>query len=76
MSELKKSAGEELVEVELFRDNDRYKNDVFVCVNGEHIQVKRGQRVKIKKKFAEVLSNAEGQRMVAAKTMENLRERK
>lgn len=62
--------GDELVEVELFKDGGKYKNDVFVSVNNEHIQIKRGERVKIKRKFAEVLENSERQRKFAAKTMD------
>lgn len=52
---------EELVEVKLFKDNGKYKDDVFVGCNGESIAIKRGERVKIKRKFAEVLDNSEHQ---------------
>lgn len=45
----------ELVEVKLFKDNNKYKDDVFVAVNGENCVIKRGERVKIKRKFAAVL---------------------
>ena len=45
----------ELVEVKLFKDNNKYKDDVFVSVNGENCVIKRGEKVKIKRKFAEVL---------------------
>lgn len=48
----------ELVEVELFKDNNKYKDDVFVSVNGENCVIKRGERVKIKRKFENVLSNS------------------
>lgn len=51
----------ELVEVKLFKDNGKYKDDVFVAVNGENCLIKRGERVKIKRKFAEVLDNSEHQ---------------
>ena len=30
------------VQVHLFRDNDKYKNDVFVCVNGRTALIQRG----------------------------------
>ena len=50
--------GERLVEVELFRDNKDYKDDVFVVVNGKSVSIKRGERVKIKEKFARVLTNS------------------
>lgn len=52
---------EEYVEVKLFKDNDKYKDDVYVAVNGENCVIKRGERVKIKRKFAEVLDNSEHQ---------------
>lgn len=52
---------EEYVEVKLFKDNDKYKEDVFVSVNGENCVIKRGERVKIKRKFAEVLDHSEHQ---------------
>lgn len=52
---------EEYVEVKLFKDNDKYKDDVYVAVNGENCVIKRGERVKIKRKFAEVLDHSEHQ---------------
>lgn len=51
-------AGEELVSVRLFKDNDKYKGDVFVAVNGQSVLIRRGERVAIKKKFAEVLEQS------------------
>lgn len=56
-----KARGEELVEVKLFKDNNKYKDDVFVQVNGENCLIKRGERVKVKRKFAEVLDNSDMQ---------------
>ena len=51
-------AGEELVSVRLFKDNDKYKGDVFVAVNGQSVLIRRWERVAIKKKFAEVLEQS------------------
>jgi hypothetical protein len=51
--------GEELVTVQLFKDNDRYKDDLFVAVNGERILIQRGVPVQIKRKFAEVIENSQ-----------------
>lgn len=48
----------ELVPFYLFRDNDKYKDDVFVAVNGEGCQIQRGAQVMIKRKFAEVLQRS------------------
>ena len=62
--------GEELVEVKLFKDNDKYKEPVFVGVNGEAIAIERGVRVQIKRKFAEVLDNSDKQDYETAKLIE------
>ena len=51
----------ELVEVKLFKDNTKYKDDVFVSVNGENCVIKRGERVLIKRKFAAVLDTSDMQ---------------
>ena len=61
---------EELVEVKLFKDNGKYKDDVFVAVNGENCVIKRGERVKIKRKFAEVLDNSDRQDYETARLIE------
>ena len=62
--------GDELVEVLLFKDSDRYKDDVFVAVNGETCQIKRGVPVKIKRKFAEVLQHSMQQDAATAQLIE------
>ena len=51
----------ELVEVRLFKDNNKYKDDKYVSVNGENCVIKRGIPVKIKRKFAKVLENSDMQ---------------
>lgn len=56
----------ELVKVNLFKDNDRYKDDVFVAVNGVGMMVPRGKEVEIPRKYAEVLKNSEIQDGFAA----------
>ena len=60
----------ELVEVKLFKDNNKYKDDVFVSVNGENCVIKRGEKVKIKRKFAEVLDNSDLQDYETSKLIE------
>lgn len=64
------SRGEELVEVKLFKDNDKYKDPVFVGCNGETVAIERGVRVKIKRKFAEILDNSEHQDYETAQLIE------
>ena len=38
----------DLVPIRLFKDNDKYKDDVFVAVNGRSFQIKRGETVTIR----------------------------
>ncbi len=61
---------EELVAVKLFRDNDRYRDDVYVAVNGQNCLIKRGEWVRIKRKFAMVLDQSEIQDMKTAAMLE------
>ena len=49
----------ELVTVKLFKDNGRYKDDVFVGVNGVGMIVPRGVEVKIPHKYAVALDNSQ-----------------
>ncbi len=53
----------EYVDVKLFRDSDKYSDDVYVAVNGQNCLIKRGEWVKIKRKFAMVLDQSEIQDM-------------
>lgn len=61
---------DELVPIRLFKDNDKYKDDVFVAVNGESIQIKRGETVMVKRKFARVLEQSEQQDTSTANLIE------
>ena len=56
----------EYISVKLFKDNDRYKDDVYVAVNGQNCIIKRGEWVKVKRKFALVLDASEIQDMKTA----------
>nr|DAH16041.1 MAG TPA: hypothetical protein [Caudoviricetes sp.] len=60
---------EEYTMVRLFKDSDKYKDDVFLCVNGENCVVKRGVPVKIKKKFALILEQSYQQDLLTAELM-------
>lgn len=64
-----------MVEIELMKDNDKYKDDVTVIVNGTAYQIKRGEKVKVPKAVAEVLDNAKAQRKFAARTIDRLSEK-
>lgn len=61
---------EEYVEVTLFKDGRDYKDDVFVAVNGERLQIKRGVPVRIKRKFARVIEASLAQDVAAADVMD------
>lgn len=58
-NEERKAYWNEPVKVKLFRDNNKYKDDVFVAVNGENCVIKRGAEVEIKRKFADVLDKSD-----------------
>ena len=64
---------EEYIAIKLFKDNDRYKDDVYVAINGKNCVIKRGEWVKIKRKFALVLDQSEIQDSKAAQLMEQNR---
>ena len=60
-NEERKAYWNEPVEVKLFKDNNKYKDDVYVSVNGENCVIKRGQRIQVKRKFADVLDKSDMQ---------------
>lgn len=66
---------EELVEITLFADGDRYTDDVFVCVNGESCLIQRGVPVQVRPMFAEALRNSAEQDRLADKMMRRATER-
>ncbi len=41
---------------EAFKDNDKYKDDIFVSVGNENVNIQRGKKVILKRKFAEVVN--------------------
>lgn len=61
---------EKKVTYELFKDNKDYKDDVFVCVNGRGMQIKRGVKVQIPESFAEVLDHSLNQDKKTADLMD------
>ncbi len=52
----------DLVAVHLFKDGDRYADDVFVSVNGNNFQIKRGETVMVPLYIKNELDRAEAQR--------------
>lgn len=71
---------DELVEIRLFKDGEKYRDDVIVAVNGKVWQIQRGVKVKVPKYVAEVLENSEMQDAKTAdmidKYTKNFEERK
>jgi hypothetical protein len=51
----------ETVTVKLFKDNRRYKGDVFASVNGRRYQIQRGVEVEVPPEVAEVLEHSQHQ---------------
>ena len=62
------------VRIRLFKDNSRYKGDLFVSVNGVNYKIRRGVEVEVPPEVAEVLEHSQQQdeytaaRIAAAET--------
>lgn len=69
-AEEEKAYYNEEVEIELFKDNGKYKDDVFVAVNGVGCLIQRGKKVKVKRKYALAIENALKQNKKAYDFME------
>ena len=70
-SEKEKAYMNEMVTIRLFKDNSRYKDDLYVAVNGENCVIKRVSWVKVKRKFAEVIDRMLIQDQMTGDLMEN-----
>ena len=66
----KKETGEKLVPVQLFKDGGKYRDDVFVAVNGRSYQIQRGEMVYVPESVAEVLSQSMAQDNATAQMIE------
>lgn len=55
----------EKVEVELFKDNERYKDDFFIGINGKTWQIQRGVRVSVPRYVALAIDDTLKQRKEA-----------
>ena len=60
----------EYVEVRLFKDNEKYKDDVYVAINGKNCIIRRGVWTRIRRKFALLLDQSEIQDLRTAELME------
>ena len=66
----KHDPGEDLVTVELFKDNGKYKDPLLLAVNGERVMIERGVPVRIKKKFFWALEQSQLQDKATARMIE------
>ena len=49
------------MKIKLFKDNSRYKEDLFVSVNGVNYKIRRGVEVEVPPEAAEVLEHSQMQ---------------
>ena len=52
---------EKNVRIRLFKDNSRYKGDLFVSVNGVNYKIRRGVEAEVPPEVAEVLEHSQMQ---------------
>ena len=65
----------EYVDVRLFMDNGKYKEPLYVGINGKNCMIPRGEFVRIKRKFAFLIEQSEIQEMKAAETLQQAKDR-
>jgi len=60
---------EDKVKIRLFKDNDKYKDDVTVGINGKITRIKRGVWVEVSRAVKEILDHQEEQDIQTAEMM-------
>lgn len=65
---------EDMVEIELFYDGEKYKDPVQVGLNGKMYQIQRGKKVKVPRGVAEIIANSEKQDRNTKKMIQSLTE--
>ncbi len=65
---------EELVDFTAPYDPTGAARDILLAVNGESVRVKRGETVKLRRKFVQVWDNANAQTACARMTMDKARQ--
>lgn len=58
------------VKLRLFRDGDRYRDSMYVAINGQNCLISRGEWIWVKRKYALVLDQSEIQDMRTASLQE------
>ena len=66
---------EKMVEMTLFRDEERYQEDAFVCVNGKSYLIRRGETVSVPESVAQVLQASAEQDRLAQELMRTIAQR-
>ena len=61
---------EEYIDIQLFKDNGKYKDDVYVAVGNENCVIKRGFPVKVKRKFWNVIEQSMHEDFLTARLIE------
>lgn len=74
LQESEKIRAEQLTEIRLFKDGDKYKDDVYVGYNGQDYLIKRGVTVKVPVAVAEIVYRAEQQRSDASEMSKGLQD--
>lgn len=62
----------DLMEIKLVKDNDRYKDDLFVGVNGHRYNIQRGVYVNVPRCVADVIEKSQIQDVKVAEMIEEL----
>ena len=60
---------EEEVPIKLFKDGEKYRDDLVICLNGTIVRLKRGIPLMIKRKYALLIENCDAQGIIAAETI-------
>lgn len=63
---------EQKVPIMLYKDGEKYKDDVVIGINGEKVQIQRGIQVYVKRKFLGIIEAQYRQQMVAANLQDQL----
>ena len=64
----------ERVKIKLFKDGEKYKDDLLVSINGKAIKIQRGVEVEIPKAYATVIEQSQIQSIRAAEYEEQKQE--
>lgn len=74
-AEKRKAYRDEKVMIQLPKDNQNYKDDVTVCINGRIWQIQRGVQIAVPRRVANVLRDSSHQEMIAMDMAANHGER-